>query len=134
MTAKRAFWEALAIVAAPILAIWGYYAYKAGLHWDEWPIYLIFAVIPAFLLLPLLYKRFFRGQGARAKFTRGQHIVWAAVTTVLATAYLLGALYAAPTGFDRASHIAFSLGWYLLAAEHVRRARKAEDNSPTTTQ
>src|SRR5260221_103933 len=133
MTHRRAIWEALAMVVLPTSLVWGYFGYKAGFHWEELPIYVIFALLPVVLLVPFVYLRIMDGPVKR-ELTRRQHIQRAVWMTGFAIFYLIFALWHPRNGWDQAWKLAMSLGWFASAASYVWGAVKTENSSSVATQ
>lgn len=128
MTKERALWEAVATVAIPSLIIWGVLLYlvSANATSDEWPLYLIFVVLPFPLIFPI-YRRYLRGPSAKPERPRTLFI-WAVASAVLGSAYVALAFFRPRDRYDLLSHLVMGVAWFGIGGEKLRRALKARTN------
>jgi predicted CDP-diglyceride synthetase/phosphatidate cytidylyltransferase len=133
MTHRRAIWEALAMVVLPTSFVWGFFLYKFGFYWEEWPVYAIFAFLPMALLVPLSYRRIMDGPVKRG-LSRRQHIIWAVMLACFTTLYLALAPWHNRDVWDRAFQIGLALLWFADAANHARKALQSNNTASVAAQ
>jgi hypothetical protein len=110
--------------------IWGVLLYFLRAHAspDEWPLYLIFVVLPFPLFFPV-YNRYRKGIKYSAKDrTPRYHLTWAILSVGLSGLYVLDAFHR--RSWDRMFYLAIAMMWLLFAADHFRRWAKARENLP----
>jgi len=124
---KRAFWEALATVGIPSLLISSVVLYWVGFRADEWLIYAVVFFVPVVLLLPVVFIRYLNGVKPR-KLTQRQHIIRTIVCGSMAACFAGISFWEWHDGMRmRPTWPIMALAWLVIAADHLRNARKAED-------
>jgi hypothetical protein len=123
---RRALWESVATVCIPTLVIWGVLLYfvRTNARSDEWPLYVIFIVLPLPLIFPV-YKRYLRGPRNRNEGTPRSHFIAATVSASLGFAYVVFTLAHHRDTEDLVFHVVLGIGWLLIGAERLRRGIKA---------
>ncbi|HZU33067.1 MAG TPA: hypothetical protein VFB79_18270 [Candidatus Angelobacter sp.] len=125
MTKQKAFRQAAATVGVPSVLIWGFLFFKAGLHIDELPIYLLFALIPACCLIPLLYRRYLKSS-EQTQRTKNDYLKSATISGCLALIYLIVAYTDPKPGWHGVLHWTNPVLWAAVAIDNLLRASKAE--------
>jgi len=131
MTPGKAFWHAVATVGAAVLIVCMPAAYFLKLDTEAWLVFLLFMLVPALLLLPLIYHRYMQGP-KRRQFTRRQHLVFTILFGALAVAYLVSNIRGSSKGLESVSTWAIGGGWLLFAVDHLRRYLKPNEDTPLT--
>jgi hypothetical protein len=126
MNPRRAFWEAVATVCIPTLVIWGVLLYfvRTNARSDEWPLYVVFIVLPLPLIFPV-YKRYLRGPGTPNGGTPRSHFIAATVSASLGFAYVIFKLAHHRDTEDLVFHVVLGIGWLLIGGERLRRGIRA---------
>ncbi len=123
---KRAFWEALATVGIPSLLISSVLLYWVGFRVEEWLVYVIVFFVPVVLLLPVVFIRYFNGVEPR-KLSWRQHAIRAIVCGSMAVCFASISFWEWHDGMRiRPTWPIIALSWLVIAADHLRQARKAE--------
>jgi hypothetical protein len=133
MTARRAFWEAVATLCAPMLVIWGtiLYLFRSRLSPNELPFLLIFIALPFPLIRPL-YKRYLQGTSPIKLRTPRYHFIFAALSVILGSTYIVETLLGHRDGWDLAVKLGSGMVWLVIGVDHLRRAGKARKLSSQT--
>jgi hypothetical protein len=133
MTPRRAFWEAVATVCIPTLAIWGVLLYlvRTNARQDEWPLYVIFIALPLPLVFPI-YRRYLRGPVADKERSPRIRFVTAAASAVLGVAYIVSTLHRHRDSSDLVIHLIMGTAWLLIAGDNLRRAMRSKKESHAT--
>jgi hypothetical protein len=127
MTPRQAFWEAVATVCIPTLAIWGVLLYlvRTNARSAEWPLYVIFIALPLPLIFPI-YRRYLRGPVAGKEGSPRIRFVTAAASAVLGSAYIVSTLLRHRDTSDLVIHLVMGIAWLLIAGENLRRAMRSK--------
>jgi uncharacterized membrane protein YhaH (DUF805 family) len=125
MTSRKAFWLTLATVGIPSVLIWGFLLYKVGPQVDEFPLYLLFILLPALFLAPLVHRRYMNGP-VQKTLTRDAYLRQAIVTGCLAVIYTVLGLMDSHTGWRHLMRFASAVVCALGALDSLRRASRAE--------
>jgi hypothetical protein len=133
MTESKAFWHAVATVGSALLIVCAPALYFLRSDLEVWLIFLLFMLVPALLLLPLIYHNYMKGP-SRRRFSRRQHLVFAILFGALAIAYLGTKIHHSTRGWEAVSTWAIGGGWLLIAIDHLRRYLKTADETALTTQ
>jgi hypothetical protein len=133
MTPRRAFWEAVATVCIPTLAVWGVLLYlvRTNARSDEWPLYVIFIALPLPLIFPI-YRRYLRGPVAGKERSPRIRLFAAAASTVLGSAYIVSTLHRHRDTTDLVIHLVMGTAWLLIAGDNLRRAVRSKKESHET--
>ncbi len=127
MTPTRAFWEAFATVCIPSLVIWGLALCFVSpiTRADEWPLWLMFFLLPLPLIYPV-YKRYLKGTArAPALRTRRYHLMAAMSYAALSIAYAVQIFIYRVRKPNEFFPIAMGICWCGLTARQVWLAVKA---------
>lgn len=129
MNPRRAFWEAVATVCIPTLLIWGVLLYfiRTNARSDEWPLYVVFIVLPLPLIFPV-YKRYLRGPRTRNEGTPRSNFIAAGVSATLGFAYVFFTLWHHRDTEDLVFHVVLGIGWLVIGGERLRRGIKASQS------
>lgn len=125
MTSRKAFWLTLATVGIPSILIWGFLLYKIGPQADEFPLYLLFILLPSFFLAPIVRRRYMNGP-AQKILTRDGYLKRAIFSTCLAIIYTISSLMDSQTGWRHLMNWGVAAVWALGSMDSLRRASKAE--------
>jgi len=127
MTPRRAFWEAVATVCIPTLVIWGVLLYlvRINARSDEWPLYVIFIVLPLPLIFPI-YKRYLRGPKPQNEGTPRTNFIAAIASAILGFSYVIFSSAHHRDREDLVIHLVMGAAWLLIAGEKFRRGVKAK--------
>jgi hypothetical protein len=133
MTPRRAFWEAITTICVPILAVWGtiLYLFRTRLSWDEVPFLLIVIALPLPLIIPI-YKRYLRGTSTTKLRTPRFHYIFAIVSAVLGSAYIVSTVLRHRGRMDLVTDLIVGTGWLLIGIDHLRRAAQARKDARQT--
>src|SRR5690349_8643129 len=82
MTATRALWHALATVGAGVAIVCLFAVFFLKSDTEAWLIFLVIVLVPALLLLPVVYHNYMKGP-KRRRFTRRQNLAFAIMFGVL---------------------------------------------------
>lgn len=130
MSKKRALWQAVATVCVPSLAFWGvvFWFFQRRMHEVEWGavfLFLFFAVLPFPLVIPV-YGRYLTGRHHPGWCNMSPRYHTGASILFMIAAVLNGvSAVVKPRGtWDIAEHLALATVWFLIAMDHLRRARK----------
>jgi hypothetical protein len=126
MNERKAFRHALATVGVAILLLAGFLFYLVGPHSELWPAFLMVILVPALILLPLVYRKYVNGP--TPPLTRQQHINRFILQVLLSCVLAAGIFVDHPTGWRLVSQSCYSGGLLLGALGHLRRAYKSEGN------
>jgi hypothetical protein len=126
MSPRRAFWEAVATVCIPTLAIWGVllYVVRTNARSDEWPLYVIFVALPLPLIFPI-YRRYLRGPIVRNEGSPKTNFIAAIASAALGSSYLVSTLLHHRGSSGLVFKLVIGIGWLLIAGEKFRRGIRA---------
>jgi hypothetical protein len=126
MSPRRAFWEAVATVCIPTLAIWGVllYVVRANARSDEWPSYVIFIVLPLPLIFPI-YRRYLKGPSVRNEGSPKTNFIAAIAFAALGLSYVVATLLHHRDNSDLVVKLVMGTAWLLIAGEKFRRGIRA---------
>ena len=138
MTPDKALWHALMTVGLGVLLVAGFVLYvgSRSAFWpafvDLWPVLAIIFLVTALILLPFVYRKY--RNGPPPPLTRRQHLERAAFLGVLACVYTLLIVF----DNEPARHLVWKWliagGWLVSGLDHLRRAYKRKEESPSPAQ
>lgn len=125
MTPRRAFWQALGLVAIPSLVLWTAFLSLVGYYSKEWPLYLTFFLVPIVITFPIIYYRYrkYGNASPRRILTKRQHWSFAVAGIILASLFV-GGSFLKHSGWDVTSNLALGFGCICMALDHVLKALK----------
>lgn len=129
MTPKRAFWQALGLVAIPSLVVWTVLLSIGGYNAEEWRSYLMCFLVPILILLPFFYHNY-RKYGAASRprvYTKRQHWSFAVAGIILATLLIWGA-FLKRNGWALTGDLGLGLVWLCVALNHLFKALKDQSS------
>jgi hypothetical protein len=133
MTSQKALRHAVATVGSAVLIVCALATYFLRADTEMWLIFLVMILVPALLLLPLVYRRYMQGP-RRPQLTRRQHITRTIMFGSLSIAYVAASVID-PTKSWRSVHTwIFGGAWMLMAIDHLRRAFKPRGEKVPTSQ
>jgi hypothetical protein len=126
MSPRRAFWEAVATVCIPTLAIWGvlFYVVRTSARSDEWPLHVIFIALPLPLIFPI-YRRYLRGPSVRNDGSPKTNFIAAIASAALGSSYVVSTLLHHRDSSGLVLKLVIGIGWLLIAGEKFRRGIRA---------
>jgi hypothetical protein len=131
MDEKKAFRHALMTVGLAVLLVGGFLLYLTGGRSDLWFAQVLVILVPALLLLPLVYRKYVNGPPPR--LTPQQHLTRAVLLGLLGSAYVVAIFINHRSGWGRVSQFCYSGALLVTALDHLRRAYKKE-RAPSPTQ
>jgi hypothetical protein len=129
MDEKKAFRHALMTVGVAVLLVGGVVFYLTGWQSELWMVQLLVILVPALLLVPLVYRKY--ANGPPPPLTPQQHRTRAVLLGLLCSASVVVIFIDHRSGWGRVSQFCYSGALLVMALNHLRACRKERAPSPT---